>query len=411
MKERYETGKTPTLIISADGDLQIRGWDEPAVQVHGPATLRQEEAKWRIEASDDVSLLVPRTADVILERVAGEGLVKHLETPLTAGEVAGDLSLTHLASATVQAVHGDLSAGHLEGAFSAAEIMGDASLRHMQSVELGRVHGDLSAAHISGALSLESIMGDSSLASISGPVEAATVQRDANVGNLGGSLALRQVHGDVRLRGPLAEGKHTVSAEGDIVLIWPAGAPLNLEAKASKVVCRLPLDAQSEEAGVFSGRLGDGNTTLLLEARGRVILKALEEYAADKFGPGPHPFELDLDLASLGDRINAEISGRMADLGGRLEREFGPAFAAKLEMRADKAAARAERMAARAMRKAERAARKMPWRAGPPIPGAPAAKAQPRASDDEQLKILKMVEQGVITPDEANNLLEALEGA
>ncbi|MBE2200741.1 MAG: hypothetical protein IAE79_19165, partial [Anaerolinea sp.] len=44
-----------------------------------------------------------------------------------------------------------------------------------------------------------------------------------------------------------------------------------------------------------------------------------------------------------------------------------------------------------------------PRRPGPPPP--PAKKA----STEEQLKILKMVEQGIISPEEANMLLEALE--
>jgi DNA invertase Pin-like site-specific DNA recombinase len=95
-----------------------------------------------------------------------------------------------------------------------------------------------------------------------------------------------------------------------------------------------------------------------------------------------------------------------------LENNFGPdfiqqmteQFSQKAEMAAEKARETAEREQARAA-----AARKKQKKRSKPV-REDASPGKSGGSTDAQLKILKMVEQGIISPDEANMLLEALEG-
>jgi hypothetical protein len=85
-----------------------------------------------------------------------------------------------------------------------------------------------------------------------------------------------------------------------------------------------------------------------------------------------------------------------------------------MEELALKAAAKAEKAAAKAMQQVEKTARQVRWQSDHPMwrpatPTPPSNKER-QATEAEQLKILKMVEKGIISPEEASTLLEAIEG-
>ena len=71
----------------------------------------------------------------------------------------------------------------------------------------------------------------------------------------------------------------------------------------------------------------------------------------------------------------------------------------RFRIKAEKAAERARQRAERQQRYGVRVSRT----------AAPTPEPKQKASSEEQLKILKMVEQGIISPNEAATLLEALE--
>jgi hypothetical protein len=267
---------------------------------------------------------------------------------------------------------------------------------------------------VNGAAKLKAVMGDVSLRTVNDGVTIGKGHRDVNLRNLGGVNMVEMVHGDIRLRGGLAAGKHVFEASGDIVVRWPIDTPLNVEATAPNIRSRLSFDEVTEEGNHFTGRIGDGETFLILEAQGRIILKELET-PKDSWGMGgSFDFDFVADLEGLGDQINAEISSRMGQLSTRLEQEFGPEFSARLEKKAQEAAVKAEQAAEKAMRHAEKAAKKARWqtRGTAWVSPADASKKkstkQKKATEEEQIKILKMVEKGIISPEEANTLLEAI---
>jgi hypothetical protein len=239
-----------------------------------------------------------------------------------------------------------------------------------------------------------------------------------------GNCVVSRVHGDIRLKGPLPEGEHFLDAEGDIVLRWPDSSPINLLVRAPRVSNQLPLDSIEEDEGVFSGKLGDGKTNVVLASRGRVVLKSLELIKA-KWGEGLNSmngFDLEFlaEMEGLGGRIAAEFSQQADRLAREIDRRFGPDFAEriaeKVSREADKAARHAERAAERAQRMAEKETvraeryRQRSARHAPPGPAAPTfVETKPPIAAEEQLKILRMVEKGIISPEEANELLKALE--
>jgi hypothetical protein len=324
-------------------------------------------------------------------------------------EANGDVSLNNLENISVGTVYGDFSGHNLAGVFTAGEIMGDASLRNVGDVTMRAVYGDCAIKNTEGTVQVTTIMGDFSLRSVKGDINLDHIQRDVNLRNLGGLVNVAQVHGDVRLTGGLAPGKHHLKADGDIVIRWPGNAPVQIEATAHEIRNRLALADVVEEKGQLTGRIGDGETFLFLEANGRIILKDVQPTTEwDDFDGSEFDY-----LSGIGDKIAGEINNRMVEFSSHLEHKFGPEFASRMEEQALKAAAKAEKAAAKAMQEVEKTARQVRWQSGhsmwKPVTPTPPSKEK-QATEAEQLKILKMVEKGIISPDEASTLLEAIEG-
>ena len=417
-KQRIETSKTPHIHLDCHGDLQIRSWAESAVMLQGSDYQVTQSDKSSEKSlvdnlviqANDLVLTVPTATTVVMSTVHGDAVAKNIVGGLNVIEAHGDVSLNNLENVDIGTIHGDLSGRNLTGASTINEVMGDASLRNVGEVTINIINGDCAIKNIDGAVTVESIMGDFSLRNVGGDVNLGQIHRDVNLRNIGGLIKVAEVNGDIRLTGSLAPGKHHLKAEGDIVLRWPENAPLHLEANAPKIRNRLNLTDLVEEEGHLTGRIGDGETFLILEAKGRIILKDVQptkewdDFDGTEFG---------FDFSEIGEKISSEISSRMQDFSSRMEDNFGPEFAARMEEQALKAAAKAEKAAAKAVQQVEKTAKQMRWQSDhsmwkPATPSAPSK--EPQATAEEQLKILKMVEKGIISPDEASTLLEAIEG-
>jgi len=292
--------------------------------------------------------------------------------------------------------------------------MGDIVARNIEGVSIGTVHGDCALRFLNGSAEVKEVMGDISVRTINGDVRVGLCRRDVNLRNIGGLVSAEDVSGDIRLRGGLAKGKHKLNALGDIVVRWPQIHPLIVEARANVIRNGLELEDKVEEPGFLSGRIGEDEIFLLLQAKGRIILKDTE--VPDDSLEEDVDVDFDIDLSGLGEHILSEVNDRMSEWTTKMEKNFGPAFTARMEKTAQEAAEKAERAAEKAIRKAEKASKKASyhanrpsWSPPPPISQSPPTKEQ-KATEEEQLKILRMVENGVITPDEASTLLEAIGG-
>jgi hypothetical protein len=416
-KQRFETTKAPHIHLDCSGDLRVNSWAEAAVLVRGSdCQVTKGEKKddltdnLIIQSQSDLHLTVPANATLTLSPVHGDAIVKNVSGGLNLIEGMGDIVLNNLQNVDIGTVHGDLSGHNLSGDLAINEVMGDASLRNVGSVTINTVYGDCAIKNTDGAVEVQNIMGDFSLRSVHGNLDLEEIHRDINLRNLSGLVNVAHVYGDVRLTGGLIPGKHHLKADGDIVLRWPAHAPLHLEANAPKIRNRLALADVVEEEGHLTGRIGEGETFLILEANGRIILKDVQPTTEWDDFDGT---EFDFDFSGFGEKIATEISSRMEELSTRLEENLGPEFAARMEEQALKAAAKAEKAAAKAMQQVEKTARQVRWQSDHPMwkPATPATPSKERqATEAEQLKILKMVEKGIISPNEASTLLEAIEG-
>lgn len=402
-KERMKTDESPSILIDdCDGDLIIRGWAEAALEVKGDYLIEASDKGYRLVGKGALRLYVPGEASVIVDRVGGDLAIRHLMGSSALHYVQGDAALSQTGDVELGIVHGDLSGRHLMGTLSVTEVNGDVSLRGIRSGAFTAVHGDLSARMVDGNLVIDSIHGDADLRLINGDVTIGQGFRDVNLAAVSGIVDIADVTGDIRLRGGLEDGEHSLAARGDIVVRWPAALPLNLAATGSQIDNRLALDEATEEKGNLTGRIGQGHTNLTLTANGRVILRPADSASQSwaSYG-GDMEFDVDVEMAGIAARIEAEVNNHLARVTRDMETHFGADFGQRV---AEKMTRKAEKAADQVRRRMDTRGRGS-WSEFTP-PASPAAKP---ASTAEQLRILKMVESGKITPEEAGMLLEALE--
>ena len=423
-KETIPTGQEPILEITrVSGDLVIRPWMSLDVEASGDYTLERKDDLLRFTAQGDLVLKVPARAAVSVGEANGDVVIKSISGAVDLGEISGDVVLSNLGAVRVGTVRGDLVARNLSGPLLVDTVQGDAVLRSIDGdTALESAAGDLVAHYINGSFTLTSGGGDLNLAAINGDVAIMNGRRDLNLREIGGLCIAKDIAGDIRLRGGLGQGEHILAAAGDIVVRWPTTQPVTFEIIAAEIENSLPLQDVVEDKSGFRGRLGDGGPHLGLSAGGKVILKegrlVREKWDAEEFGaPG---MDFMSDLSNLGERIGAEVAEKMSRAAAEMEANLVPKmeqwaeqFAPKMENWAEQfsqnAAAAAAAAAEKASAKARDAAQQDRARPAPPPPP-PAPKAE-STSVEEQLRILKMVEKGVITPEEASLLLEALDGS
>lgn len=402
-KDQFKTGDSPFIRIeSCSGDLVVRGWAEPALQIKGTYKMDDSEKGYVITSDDSLHLYVPRDATVSGGRIGGSLVVRQFTGTGMYDYVHGDADLRQSGDHTFEIVHGDLVVRNLIGGVTANEVNGDISIRGAGGLTFGEVHGDLSARVLDGDVVVEMLNGDADLRTVNGSVTINKGYRDVNLNGISGQVAISDVTGDVRLQGGLSEGNHAIEARGDIVVRWPARLALQLTAAGTQIDNRLNFDEVTEKVGQMSGQIGVGNTHLSLVTAGRVILREQESASEHtKYGDDME-FDWSAEMASISSRIEAEVNAHLSRVSRELEMKFGPGFSQgfneKVARKVEKATEQMRRYGARGRNG------KASFDFTPPSPP-----ARNPTSIEEQMKILKMVETGKITPEEAGMLLEALD--
>lgn len=387
MERVIETSATPHVTVEQClGDLTVRGSADRrlVLRVHGDegdATLDQEGEVFTLAARVTCELACPSGATLTIDEVGGNLRVEGVAGTLAVDTVRGNASLRDVGPAAVERVLGNLRARQVSGDLQVVDIKGNA--------RLGDIDGEASLERVAGNLTAE---------------------------GLAGGLAASQVHGNARLDPPFPAGaSYRVAAHGNVRVRLPEDASVELDLRcAGQVRSRIDELALAETDEGMTGTLGDGEAHVQAHARGNVTLvrarpagESLEEMAT-RFAAG---------LEGLGEILEGRISEVVTDLESHVEE--GLARIDDLEIRrqverateqalrtaetaVDKARREAQREAERARMQAERAERRWQRASG--------RRSRSRAaSNEERLKILQLVEEGKITPDEAADLLAALD--
>jgi carbon monoxide dehydrogenase subunit G len=428
-QERIEVGKMPHIEISeCHGDLVVRSWAETAVLIKGDdCEINETETGLSITIQGSAKLTIPTASSLTIGTVHGDFTIKKLDNNVSLQSVMGDAALRQVASAKIGTVHGDLQAKHLEGSLSLETVMGDMSVSTCTEAAIGTVHGDLAARNIEGNADIVAVMGDINLRNVAGDVSIKQGSRDANLRNLNGDTnTVGDIAGDIRLYGPLNPGVHSFTANGDIVFHWPADEPVTVTAVAPQIKNKMSFSHSEEDNGILTVQIDDGgpHPQVTLKANGQIVLKRKDQDKSkwvDADLDHDFDFDFDFDFEGFSEKINEDVFAQVNRITADFENRFGPDFAETLAIKAEKEASKIEKAAERAMRQAERAMReaerkmkqavhhRAPAPPRPPMAPHMAVKSKPKVSSEEQLKILKMVEKGIISPDEAGTLLQALE--
>lgn len=402
--QTVDTTLSPVVVVEEClGDLSVLGADEPrlVLSVDNGAdalSLRREGESVRLTLRTDAQLTCPRGARLTLAAVRGDLRVRGLSGPLTVGTV-----------------------------------FGDGSLRQVGPLTLGEIYGDLSLYGASGEVHIREVFGDARIQEVDGALFARAVRGDLQAGGLRGGATVEHVGADLRLRPPYAPGAEYRFGVGSTArVVVPADASLRLVLRAGgRVRSTLPGLTLAEKEGTLTGVLGGGEALLEVTAGSHIVLvpEVAGEAEWDAWAAG---------LEDIGALVEARIADAMALLEARLEetlravdreeirrhveraaerarqaaeryareaREVARREAERARREAEREAERARREAERARMQAERAERR--WQRASGRRPEPARTA---ATEAEILRVLRLVEEGKITPEQAAELIAALEG-
>lgn len=350
------------LIVRAAGDLYLRSWETAdQLEVGGNEMIetRQENDVLHLTSLEDLHLSVPTGLFVVAERVGGDASIMSIEK-IEVRQVGGDLMMRGVNSAVIMSVGGDFEALDVASlSFQAAG--GDFEGKNVQLSGACHVGGDFSALLLTG----------------SGSVTA------------GGDI-------EAKLQ-PAAGQEVTLRAGGDIELFLPvdAAADLDIRSGSRDILIRQGDDELEIEKREYAYTLGGGGAKLHLMAGGDVVVTD-EAWEDDDLEDDFQ--EMAEDMQRSFERAARRGANRMAHLADRVE----------------DASRRAQDRIDAAMKRMEQRG----YRFGatvPPAPPAtpvvpPAPEVKEGVSDEERMLILKMLQEKKITVEEAENLLEALEG-
>jgi hypothetical protein len=330
---------------------------------------------------------------------------------------------------SIQEAHGGVTAKNLSGSLAAGQIHGDIQLVNVAGAKLDQVHGNLHARSLANDLQVGEIGGDAGVRGIWGALEIENAQGVLQAYDLHGGLEAGHISGDLSLKAVPSPGQiYRANTDGEIRARFPTEVSARFDLQASgKISASLPTLELQEPAHVV-GQAGAGETQVILQAGGDIWVHLQD----------PEAGELDAwkTLDSVSARIEAEISqhlGRMS-VDARTQREIDNALRKAeqelaqaqrhLEQETQRAQQRAKRAQAKAAKAAKRAQQRIarqsrswgvsvdmgPGLFGPPHPHRhPSRPERPRASAEEQLAILRMLQENKITVEEAEELLKALE--
>jgi len=374
-----ETGESPTIIIQAiGGDLRISGRDGEQLEAQAPekGKLKVDETKKGIQVScrSGCLLFLPKGSKIEAGDIGGDGRLTDIQGEVLIRTVGGDLSLRRLGKTSLERVGGDAQIREIEGDLMIDHIGGDAVIRGIQGdTHLRMVGGDLMLGEV--ARSVEVMVGgDAVVELLAEPETNAKVQTGSDLSCRLPENPSAQVH---------------IKAGGEVHM------PRGLDA-----------DHTSQE---LEFTLGEGDSGIDLSAGGDLNLmygRSIDDF--DTGFVGGMLTEVDAKLAEMEAHFNAMGIGMDsfdADrIGERVRRSVRQA-----QRRAQRAIQKAEGVARKAQRKHQNLKFDMSgnW---PDLRFADFTSSQPTVSDEERLAILRMVEDGKISVDDAEALLKVLEG-
>jgi hypothetical protein len=351
------------LVVRASSDLFIEGGELPqlvaTVDDGDSFRMKDDNGTIYLHANSDFKLRIPATVSLVLERVGGDASILEMSGKVEVQKVGGDLHFQKLNEISADSVGGDCIFKEISG-----------------PIDLKRVGGDLDGFKL-GDISAYGIGGDAELSAVQGKVQLSA----------GGDVHLQFAN-------PQIAGSK-IRAGGELSVVK---ANLKLESGSESIsvhACGQQLDVEEES---YSLPLGEGGETVELNAGGEIDVKEGKE------AMGEFSFVFD-DIGDtwrdFGKEIEEKIRHSMKGVNHQL-RHAGWEASNAMRQAADKMDGFSRDFNSRDGR--------VYGFGFEPNKVAPAAKEKKAASDEERMLVLKMLQEKKISVEEAEKLLQALEG-
>jgi hypothetical protein len=467
---QVEEGQVLTL-LAMRGSVTLATWDQPDVLIRlrdGEETDLQVELTETgpaVSARAGCDVKVPASLPVKVREAKANLQVTGI-SDFDAEQVRGNLKLSGVSEANIAEVYGNLRADQTSSLRSAGTVFGGAALNGLEVADLqnvrsnlrvrgadhvraSRIGGNLQATEV-GTLSTDQVGGNATLKGISGAVTLGQVAGNLAAKNLSGGAKVPKIGGNLALNGKIGAGcTYHFHVRGNAVLRLPEGASAHVALSArGKILSSVALVDRVEDGNTLSGTLGDGGAEIAVEAGGNVMLgggspEASAGIGADLGEEISRQVEASLqaiDLEAIGRQVSEEMDAALSRLQVKLESVDWERIGVQsqraverameqmrqnMDRMVEKAAhhqEKVERKVEREQRRLERLERRrqkaLEREQGVQVDlgdsAAEAAYGDDRPMepvpdlDEERLSILRMVEQGQISPQEAEMLLDAL---
>jgi hypothetical protein len=326
--ERIETGKAPHLTITKClGKCTIGGWKRSAVDLSGAdVTARVPEFDHIVaESSSDLALRVPAGTTLVLEKMASEVIVKHVDGHIALSEVGGDVTLGNTGSIIIHRAGAAIVGENINGPIAVLEVKGALKLRGVADLQVVKAGAAVTVNYARGSVSLEEVNGPLVMHTVSGAVTVNRSESSVMLSNLGGITKLLACSGVIRLEGGLSSGEHSLRGEEDILVRWPVDAPLTLSAGGRLVRSSLLLEnlieAEADGRMTVTGHIDDGKTLLALSSEKNVAIMPVHSVG----GEAPEEADFDYDFSQPSPAPAAEpvtTSGAQAVGRSKLQEEI-----------------------------------------------------------------------------------------
>lgn len=364
MAKMISAGVSPRVIVDRiGGDISVVGWEGSEILIKADddeLSVNQNGDEIRLSCEDDVSLRLPKASTLAFTVIEGDAAIRGVDGDISIRTINGDLSMRDVGSVSIESIDSDFSLRGAQGSLYVKKASGDASIRD-----------------VDGDINIESIADDLALRGPRGNVKV----------NVGSDVV---VYLD-----PRGDGDYLVTAGDDILLVLPSNANATVTMQGDDIAVEWPGVEKNTEETKRVVTLGNGAAQINLQAGSDVRLtnQSNAGESAEEFG---NFAGLDFDWSGFGERLSRQVEQVTA-----------------------RAAKRAEEAARRAERHVERQARRwtgkvtpgQSWDFGPKgVSASPGVPKSDPVSDEERLTILKMLQDKKITAEQAEQLLQALEG-
>jgi hypothetical protein len=380
-----ETTSSPTIKFEKiKGSLRLKGWDRPAFRADCDSedahTIEQTDDLLTMTSTTGCMVRVPMESTLQVGEVTGDLMIKSAEGQITAESIRGQVMAKSVGPLQINEVRGHINARGIEGDFSCQEARGNVNLQDIEgSITLGRARGNLV---------------------IKGYCAGVTAAADGNT-----TLKLET----------FCDGDIQVKSGGNIScrLTPEANASIILKSKSQHIRVKQEAGTEILKTPEHEILVGDGETHILLEANGNIDITIPGENEFDweyEFDMGSDiaamaeditmvvTEQLETQLDALGDHLNS-----LSDNLSSLNPEISEKTRARIEAKRSKLERKLAKVERRAAEKARQASRRISRRYS--------VKPSEPVSDEERQKVLEMLQKKLISVQDAEALLAALEGS